>query len=431
MERFEALHDRRFGARSARGVIMSVMLVVAMFVGMGLDRVLVETGIAATSLTQADEFETLEETYEAIRQFYVLQGEISDQELIYGAARGMVDALGDTGHSTFLDPEQARAWDESISGNFVGIGVTVDTTGRLPVIIAPMQNSPAFEAGILPGDTILAVDGIDLVAEGIEATDAVDLVRGEVGTQVTLELERASGNEVYEVTITRAEIEINPVSWVMLPNGIMWLQLDQFSQGATNGIRDAIRQGEELGMTGLIFDVRGNPGGLVYEAIGVASQFLPENTPVYQEADADGNASIADTRSSRGVYRDGPMVVLVNGNSASSAEIVSSALQEAGRAELYGETTFGVGTVLMPLELSDGSMAVLGTSQLLTASGQRIFQVGVEPTNVVELGESQVPGFIIIEDADQDNQLTAEELQAIEDDQLHAAFEAVSEMAGQ
>src|SRR5690606_22029167 len=118
------------------------------------------------------------------------------------------------------------------------------------------------------------VDDVNLEVEGIEATDAVDLVRGEVGSDVTLLLERANGGEEYEVTITRAEIEVNPVSWVMLPNGIMWLQLDQFSQGASSAMRDAIREGQNLGMTGLILDMRGNPGGLVYEALGVASQFL-------------------------------------------------------------------------------------------------------------------------------------------------------------
>lgn len=415
----------RAGRGKARGVAMSVMVVVAMFVGMGLDRVLVETGIAATSLTQADAFTTLEETYEAIREYYVLEGEISDQELIYGAARGMVDALGDTGHSTFLDPQEAVAWQESTSGNFVGIGVTVDTTGELPVIIAPMQGSPAFQAGILPGDTILAVDGIDLEEEGIAATDAVDLVRGEAGTDVTLRLERANSNEQYEVTITRSEIEINPVSWVMMPNGVMWLQLDQFSQGASSAVRDALREGQSLGMTGLIFDLRGNPGGLVYEALGVASQFLPQDTPLFQEADADGIVTVEETRSSRGVYQEGPMVVLIDGNSASSAEIVASAISEAGRAQLYGETTFGVGTVLLPIELSDGSLAVLGTSQLLTGSGQRIFQVGVAPDVEVELSEDQLPGFIIALDTDQDHQLTQEELDAVSDAQLQAAYDAV------
>src|SRR5690606_20971476 len=171
------------GMRAPRSIAMSLLVVAAMFVGMGLDRVLVETGIAATSLTRADEFQTLEETYEAIRENYVLQDEISDEELIYGAARGMVDALGDTGHSTFLDPDEAISYEQSSEGELIGIGVTVDTSGELPVIIAPMQNSPAFEAGILPGDTIVSIDGESI--EGTDPSKAIDRLRGEEGTDVT------------------------------------------------------------------------------------------------------------------------------------------------------------------------------------------------------------------------------------------------------
>lgn len=406
---------------------MSVMIVVAMFVGMGLDRVLIHTGIAATQLTQTDEFGTLEETYEAIRQYYVLEGEISDQELIYGASRGMVDALGDTGHSTFLDPEEAADYEASLSGGFVGIGVTVDTEGEFPVVIAPMQNSPAFEAGILPGDTIIGIDGVSL--EGIEPSDAIDMVTGEAGTDVTLEIVHAGEQESFVVTITRQEIEVNPVNWAMLPGGIMWLQLDQFSNGATDEIKTAIREAQDLGMNGLILDLRGNPGGYTNEAVGVASQFLPDDTPLYQETDADGNVNIVETRGSRGVYLDGPMVVLVDERSASSSEIVAAAIRDAGRAPLYGQTTFGVGTVTLPFELSDGSFVILGTEQLLTGAGERIFQVGVEPTNPVELGIDQTPGFILVEDPEQTRALSEEQLQGIEDDQLHAAYDEVSSVA--
>jgi carboxyl-terminal processing protease len=409
--------------RAPRTIVMSVMVVVAMFVGMGLDRVLLETGIAATQLTQADEFGVLEETYESIRQSYVLQGEISDQDLIYGAARGMVDALGDTGHSTFLDPEEAQSYESSLQGGFVGIGVTVDTTGEFPVVIAPMQNSPALEAGILPGDTIIAVDGVSL--KGIDPSDAIDMVTGEAGTDVTLEIIHSGEKDSFEVTITREEIEINPVSWVMLPGGIMWLQLDQFSNGATGEVKTAIREAQTMGMTGLIFDLRGNPGGYTTEAVGVASQFLPANTPLYQETDADGNVNVEETRGSRGVYLDGPMVVLINENSASSAEIVAAGIRDAGRAPLLGQTTFGVGTVTLPFELSDGSFVILGIKQLLTGAGERIFQVGVEPTDPVELGIDQTPGFILVEDPDQTRSLSDEQFQGIEDDQLHAAYDAV------
>jgi carboxyl-terminal processing protease len=402
---------------------MSVMLVVAMFVGMGLDRVLIETGIAATSLTRADEFETLEETYEAIRENYVLQDEISDEDLIYGASKGMVEALGDTGHSTFLDPQEAVEYQQSTEGELVGIGVRVDTSGELPVVIAPMQNSPAFEAGILPGDTIIAVDGQSL--ETMDTSDAVDLITGEEGTDVTLELRHANEDASYTVTITRARIEVDPVTWVMLPDGVMWLHLAEFSRGASDSLKAAIVEGQELGMTGLILDLRGNPGGLVVEAVGVASQFVPDGTPLFQREDAEEKVDVVETVGNRGVYLEGEMVVLIDNNSASSSEIVASALRDSGRAPLYGEQTFGVGTVLLPFQLSDGSLAVLGTELLLTGAGERLFMEGVAPTVEVPLGDDQTTGFILIEDSDQDNKLTEEELSTLEDDQLHAAYDAV------
>lgn len=410
--------------RAPRTLAMSAMVVMAMIVGMGLDRVLIETGIAQTSLTGSPEFETLEETYELIREHYVLEDEISDEDLIYGAAEGMVDALGDTGHSTFLTPSEAVSWEQSSSGELIGIGVTVDTSGVLPVVIAPMQNSPAIEAGILPGDTIVAIDGESI--EGMDPSEAVDMIRGEEGTDVTLGLIHVGEEESYEVTITRAHIDINPVSWVMLPGDIMWLQLDQFSRGATDEVQAAIRQGQEQGMTGLIFDLRGNGGGLVVEALGVASQFLPDSTPLFQRVDADGNLSVVETVGSNGVYLEGDMVVLVDGNSASSAEIVASAIQDAGRAELYGETTFGVGTVLLPFELEDGSMVVLGTELLLTGRGDQLFQVGVEPANPVELGLNQTFTYLPIENVDGDQEMTTPEFIALEDDQIHAAYEAIT-----
>jgi carboxyl-terminal processing protease len=406
---------------------MSVMLVVAMFVGMGLDRVMIETGIAATSLTRADEFETLEETYETIRENYVLQDEISDEDLIYGASKGMVDALGDTGHSTFLDPQEAVEYQQSTEGKLVGIGVRVDTSGELPVIIAPMQNSPAFEAGILPGDTIISVDGQSL--DKMDISDAVDLITGEEGTDVTLELRHANEETTYTVTITRAQIDVNPVTWVMLPDGVMWLHLDEFSRGASDELKAALQEGKEMGMTGLILDLRGNPGGLVVEALGVASQFVPDGTPLFQRQDADENVDVVETVGNRGAYLEGEMVVLIDNNSASSSEIVASALRDSGRAELYGETTFGVGTVLLPFELSDGSLAVLGTELLLTGVGERLFMEGVAPNVEVPLGDDQTMGFILVEDPDQDHTLTQQELNTLEDDQLHAAYDAVIQAA--
>lgn len=414
-------------ARNMRTVVMSIMLVLAVGVGVGLDRVLIETGVvgAATQLTNADEFTILEETYDAIRTNYVLEGEISDEELIYGAARGMVDALGDEGHSVFLDPEEARQFEESSRGELVGIGIQIDTEANPPIVIAPIPNSPALEAGLLPGDVILEVDGA--ATEDMDPEEVGNRIRGEAGTDVTLTLRHEGETESYEVTITRQSINVNPVSWAMLPDNVMWLQVSQFSSGATEGVQEAIREGQKLGATSIILDLRNNPGGLVFEAMGIASQFLPDGTPLYQEKDAEGNTKVVETVGSNGVYQEGPLVVLVNEYSASASEIVSSSLMEAGRAPLLGEKTFGTGTVLLPFELTDGSLAVLGTELWLTGEGNEIYKEGVEPTETVELDEGTRPALPVIYTSETgETEISASAFEAIEDAQLHAAWDEVA-----
>ena len=418
--------------RATRTLVMSVMLIIAVGVGVGLDRFLIETGVvgASTQLTNSANFTILEQTYDAIRNNYVLEEDISDEELIYGAAAGMVDALGDEGHSTFLDPEDAKAFEESSRGELIGIGIQIDTTGELPVVIAPIQNSPAFEAGIRPGDTILEVDGTSL--EGMDPSDAADKIRGEAGTDVTLVLQHEGENDTYEVTITRQKISVNPVAWAMLPNGVMWLQVSEFSSGATEGVQKAVREAQALGATSIILDLRNNPGGLVFEAIGIASQFLPNGTPVFQEENAAGRVKVQKTIGSNGVWQDGPLVVLINKHSASSSEIVSSAIRDAGRAQLIGEKTFGTGTVLLPFELSDGSMAVLGTELWLTASGEQIYKHGVEPDLEVTLDEGTSVALPIEYVPDSDNrELTQAQWKQLngEDKQLSTAFDKVENLA--
>jgi carboxyl-terminal processing protease len=416
-------------ARTSRTVVMTLMLLLAVSVGVGLDRFLIETGLvgASTQLTNNDKFVILEQTYDAIRNNYVLEEEISDEELIYGAASGMVDALGDEGHSTFLDPEEARAFEQSSRGELIGIGIQIDTEGDLPVVVAPIPNSPAYEAGIKPGDTILEVDGTDL--EGLDPNDAGDMIRGEEGTDVTLVLQHAGETETYEVTITRAKIRVEPVSWAMLPNGVMWLQVSEFSSGATEGVQQAVREAEDLGATSIVLDLRNNPGGLVFEAIGIASQFLPDGTPVYQEQDADGRTKTVKTVGSNGVWQEGPLVVLINENSASSSEIVSSSISDAGRAELIGEKTFGTGTVLLPFELEDGSMALLGIELWLTASGEQIYKKGVEPDQEVLLEDDVFPALPIeyVSD-DTERAISDEQWAAFEDIQLITAHEEAQKL---
>lgn len=413
-------------ARVPRTLALSLMLLLAVGVGVGLDRLAIETGLvdASSTLTSSPHFRVLEETYDSIRNNYVLEEEITDEELIYGAARGMVDALGDEGHSVFLDPQEAKEFEQSSRGELVGIGIQIDTQATPPLVIAPLPDSPAYEAGLLPGDVILEIDGES--TDGMEGTEVGNRIRGEAGTDVTLVLQHKGESDTYTVTITRQTIDINPVSWVILPDGVLWLQLSQFSSGATENIQKAIREAEQIGITGVILDLRNNGGGLVFEAMGVASQFLPDSTPLYQEQDASGETKVVKTVGSNGVYLDGPLVVLVNGYSASASEIVSSAIEESGRAPLIGEKTFGTGTVLLPFELSDGSQAVLGTNLWLTGEGKQIYKHGVEPTTEVKMEPDAVAAQPIRYTGEATNhQLPENIFEGIDDTQLKAAWEAV------
>lgn len=414
--------ESRSSLRSPRTVAMSLLVVFAMFVGAGMDRILLEVGSASDRFSNASNYDILGETYDLIRDYYVLQDEFTDEQLVWGATSGMVDSLGDTGHSRFMNPTEAQEMVRSEQNELIGIGINVDLTGELPVIRYPIKNSPAMDAGIQPGDTILKVDGVDLT--GMDVQDALDLVTGEEGTDVTLELRHANSEETYEVTITRTRIKLDPVQYAMLPNGVLWLQLEQFSNGSAKRVVEGLNWGKEQGMTGVILDLRGNPGGFVVEAIGVASQFLPDGTPLVQRHDSTGLVGTTTTLGNKGVYQEGPLVVLVDENSASAAEITSSALMETGRADLVGEVTAGTGTVLNSFELSDGSMVNIGVQLFLTGQGTDIYHVGVKPNHLVEFSSlpNEFPIFPAMLNVDGKTMIDAA-FDDLVDPQLHYAMD--------
>jgi carboxyl-terminal processing protease len=384
-------------------------------VGTGLDRS--DSADASTQLTNMPEFQVLEETYDAIREHSVLSDKVTDQELIYGASSGMVDALGDEGHSRFLDPQAAIEFQRELSSELIGIGIHVDLTGPMPVVTAPLDGSPAFQAGIKPGDVIISVDGVESAHNDPETV--TDLISGEEGTDVTLVLRHKNATETYEVTITREKITLNPVYRRMLPDGVLWLRLSEFSEGSAQAVQEALAWGKEQGMTGVILDLRNNPGGYTDEALGVGAQFMPSGSVLYQEQLADGTVNKKATTGDDGEWVEGKLVVLINLGSASAAEIVASSLQANGRAELYGETTFGTGTVLSGYRLSDGSIALLGTKLWLTADGKDIWKQGVDPSVEVSLSEDTYPA---VPYEFQEDTISAQQFDGIADEQLHTAF---------
>jgi carboxyl-terminal processing protease len=280
--------------------------------------------------------------------------------------------------------------DQSLSGTFVGIGVQVGDgeNGSAPVINSIIPNTPAAESEKLKrGDRILAVDGWK--TEGHTTDEVVSRVRGPEGEPVTLTIGR-DGTADFDVTITRRQFDLPLVSWAMVPGrDIAMIRLEQFATGATKAVQGAITEAKAAGATAIILDLRSNPGGYVSEAVGVASQFVGDGI-VYQSQDASGTTKDVDIQPG-GLYTEGPLVVLANGDSASSAEIVTGAIQDAKRGTVVGEKTFGTGTVLGRFDLADGSSMRIGVERWLTRGGRPIWHEGLEPDVKVALADTIVP----------------------------------------
>ncbi len=416
--------------RHLRRFLVALMLLLAIGAGIGVERFVLETAPAGAQrdedLADLEEYTILEEAYDVIREEYVLSDEITDQQLIYGAATGMLDALGDDNHSVFLDPVSAERHVQSLEGELVGIGIQDDTEVSPPTIILPIQNSPAFEAGILQGDAILAVDGATI--EALDDPDAlVDLIRGDEGTDVTLELRHKGESESYTVTLTRTRIQVDPVSWAMLPNDVLWVRLSDFSVGATEGLAEALVAGKELGAEGVILDLRANSGGFVYEALGVSSHLQPDGSVMVQTEDSTGEIIETVTVGDAGEWQEGSLVVLIDENSVSAPEVVAAAIKANERAPLIGQTTFGTGTTINGIELSDGSMVNIGISLWRTPDGELLWHRGVEP----DIEVANEPGVQIgLPYTYEANQVTDVQVAALEDDQLLTAYDEVTQQMG-
>jgi carboxyl-terminal processing protease len=357
------------------------------------------------------EFRLIEDAWGLTRAKYVDKSATEPRKLAYGSIAGMIDSLGDTGHSTFLTPDEVKQMNQEEQGTLQGIGIEVQEKNGEVVIVAPIDGSPAQKAGLRSGDVIVAVNGETIST----VSDAVKLILGPAGTKVTLTVQDATAAS-RDVTIVRAVITLISVTWRQLPgSSIAHLRIATFDKGATSQLDAALAQIKAQGAAGIILDLRDNPGGLLDEATGVASRFLTSGN-VLIERDADGKTTPVPVEHG-GSATDLPMVVLINEGTASAAEIVSGALQDADRAKLVGETTFGTGTVLNEFSLSDGSALLLAIQEWLTPSGKTIWHKGLTPDQVVPLPSGVAPLF-----PESEKDLTAAQLQSSGDQQLLTAM---------
>ncbi len=340
-----------------------------------------------------ENFDIFWEAWEILkREFY---GELPEgQEVTYAAIRGVLAALGDP-NTILVEPVERELEQDQFRGEFGGIGafVTMNEQGQL-VIVSPIDDTPAARAGLQADDIILEVDGQPLT--GKDLNEAVSLIRGPVGTQVTLTILRPGEDEPFTVTLTRERIPTPTVEYRLIEGtDIGYMRLSFFSERTPQEVDQAIEALEEEGATQLILDLRNNPGGLLDSAIEVASDFLEPGTVVAYQQFKDGSRETHTAlRGDRVV--EWPMAVLVNDGSASASEIVAGAIQAHGRGVLIGRQTFGKGTVQIPYELSDGSSLHVTVAHWLTPDENDLSEEGLVPDIWVDLEEEDQ---IFVDDA--------------------------------
>ena len=401
------------------GLIISVMAIMSGTIigGVMLDRLVLADFVALRNIqkTAEPDFKLISEAWSIISKKYVDHQAVQPQKLTYGAISGMVNALGDTGHSTFLSPELLSIESHFLQGNFSGIGAQVKIKEGHIVILAPIDGSPAQLAGLQSGDIILRANGEDIT--GLPLEQAVTRIAGKPGTSVTLTILNPKSGQSREITIVRAEITIRNVRWQRLSgSNVAHLRIAGFSQGVAEEVRKTITEVRDQRLTGIILDLRDNPGGVFDEAIGAASQFLSGGNVVLEK---NGNGDVKPVPVKPGGLAPViPLVVLINGGSASGAEIVAGALKDAQRAKLVGEKTFGAGTLLQEFGLSDGSAMLLAIAEWITPAGHVIWHKGITPDVEVSLPVGAIPLY-----PDREKGMNPAQLQASEDTQLLGALD--------
>ena len=347
-----------------------------------------QRGMAPTSAGSElpSDLSKIGEAYGILIDEHVDHGKIEPDKLVDGAIRGLLASLDDP-HASYLTAEQHAREQEGYRGFFEGIGARVTLTDAGLTVIAPIPGAPAEEAGIRPGDIILAVDGERI--DHLTLIEAVNLIRGPGGTDVTLLVRHADSVENVSITVTRGRIPIDSTTFRMLDDGIGHLWLYSFSDTTEQEVRDALDEFEDADGRALILDLRNNPGGLLAAVIDVTELFL-DGGPILYEIDAQGKR--IDHEADRGGdARNIPLVVLVNQFSASASEIMAGAIKANERAQVVGVTTFGKGSVNITRELSDGSAIYFSIRRWYLPDGTQIEGHGVTPDVWVDSETETLP----------------------------------------
>lgn len=319
----------------------------------------------------------------ATSRFY--EKNLDVKKMVYGAISGMLASLKDP-YTQFLNPEIAKQFEDDLNGSFDGIGAEIQAKDGALVIVAPLDGSPAKEAGIRSGDVIVKIDEVEV--DNYTFIEAINHIRGKKGTPVKLTILRKGEENTQDITITRDTIVIESVKWEMKDGNIMYVRISQFGED-TQELIDKMAEGAlKKKVSGMVIDLRDNPGGLLDQCIDITSLFIPEGTVVI-EKDRDGKENKSQTTQLPRL-KDIPLVVLVNEGSASASEIMAGAIQDAGRGKLIGEKTFGKGSVQSIADLKDDSEVKITVAKWFTPKGRGIDKEGIEPDIKVELSDDDI-----------------------------------------
>lgn len=362
-----------------------LVLLLGVFIGAGftLDTAVLakREGEQVVSTTlPLDELRTFTEVFSKIKSDYV--EDVADKKLLEDAIGGMLAGLDP--HSTYLDPEGYKDVRIGTEGQFGGLGIEVTMENGFVKVVSPIEDTPAARAGLQPGDLIVRLD--DQAVKGMSLSDAVKLMRGKPGSDITLTVVREGENTPLKITVTRAVIKIRSVKSRLLEPGYGYIRITQFQANTTKNMKTSLSKLEKENggkLKGVVLDLRNNPGGVLNAAVSVSDAFLKKGIIVYTEGRIADSKLTFEAQPDQ-VLEGAPLVVLVNGGSASASEIVAGALQDNGRAVIMGTKTFGKGSVQTIMPMSNGAALKLTTARYFTPSGRSIQATGIEPDIVTE-----------------------------------------------
>lgn len=348
------------------------------FNGVTLRSVSEDVAKDVSEVKDVKKYELLFQVRDALLTKY--DGEIDDNDLLEAAIKGMTQSLNDP-YTVFMNSDEYTSFVEQSEGHFVGIGAQLGIKDDKVTVVAPLEGSPAEKAGLKAGDVILKVDGTDITEPNVEKT--ISMIKGEQGEPVTLTISR-QGSEYQDITIVRDVVKVVSVKGELIDGNIGYIQISSFDEDVAENFKEKIVELKNQGMEGMILDLRGNPGGYLTEAVKVASQFIPKGEIVTYTIDKYGNKQ--ESKSVGGEAEGMPLVILIDGGSASASEVVTGALRDYEAGTIVGTTSFGKGVVQQLIEFSDGSGGLkVTTSKYYTPNGENIHKIGIEPDIEVEI----------------------------------------------